>query len=89
MATKTNNDIIKLLNLQHDEVKDRLVAMEEQVKYTNGQVRKLNTWKAVMEDREARAAQSGPNPKSSGWDWKAYLALLATIATIFAGVVSK
>lgn len=89
MATKTNNDIIKLLTSHHEEVKDRLVAMEEQVKYTNGQVRKLNTWKAVMEDREAQAALSSSNPKASGWDWKAYLALLATLATIFAGVVSK
>lgn len=65
-----NTDIINLLSINHEEVTKRLSEVEAQVKYTNGQVRDLRTWQAVMQDRESREAQTSSNPKV---DWQKML----------------
>lgn len=84
MPNISNQDLVKLLNIQHDETSKRLEAIEEQVKYTNGQVRVLNTFKAVIEDRDKRVleARSSSNPNDStilGLDIKSFLAVLAVV----------
>lgn len=85
----TNKDIVQLITLNHEEVQTRLLKVEEQVKLTNGRVKKLETIQeradAVEEYKKTQGAQSGSDPKVS-WDWKMVLAILLTLATIFAGV---
>lgn len=81
MAKLPNNQVIvDLLTDQHEEVRDRLKKVEEQVKYTNGQVRSLNEWRAsviaVEEDR--KGARPSSDPKVSDWSkWIPFLIALA------------
>lgn len=80
MPNPTNKDIIKLLTMNHEETSKRLDGVEQQVKYTNGQVRDLQTWRSNTEAVEKyREAQTGTNPKV---DWqKIVLVILGLLGT--------
>lgn len=85
MANPTNADLIKLITVNHEEVKNRLTGVEEQVRTTNGQVRVLNEWKAAVTavDDYKKAAIG------SSTDWtKIVLACLGIVATALA-IVSQ
>lgn len=78
----------------HKEVSKRLKDVEEQVKYTNGQVRALNTWKI---ETEAVDKYKSMNPQNSStvkvetntsWDWKTVLTIILTLATAITAVVA-
>jgi hypothetical protein len=76
---------------RHEQYSDEFKSIETRQNYTNGNVKDLLLWqsnmKAVDDYKKTQEAQVGTNLKVSGWDWKAYLALLATIATILAGIL--
>lgn len=87
----SNSDIIKLLTMNHEETSKRLEAVETQVKYTNGQVRDLQTWRSNTEAIEKyREAQTSSNPKV---DWQklilVVLGLLGTSLGIIATMGAK
>lgn len=100
-ASPTNNDIMKFLSIiqdenteRHNETAKRLAAIELQVKYTNGQVRDLQQWRSNKEAAERAVSEyrneNQPTIKVNNnfqWDWKMVLAILLTLATIFAGIV--
>lgn len=92
----TLTDIRKLIEDNHREVQVRLVAVEEQVKLTNGRVKALETESAVnkgIENYKAeQEAQSGSNPKDwSRWFWiaAAFAAALIAIGQALGGSVVK
>jgi len=63
-TTPTLKTIEKLINSNHTEVQSRLLAVEEQVKLTNGRVKALETAEAVAQGiKEFQEAQSSSNPK--------------------------
>ena len=80
----TNSDIVKLLTINHEETSKRLEAVEEQVKYTNGQVRTLNDFKNRVETIEQFKKDNGEH----AIDWQKILlvalGLLGTALTIIA-----
>jgi TolA-binding protein len=91
----TNREIVDLITRQHIEVTERLGAVEEQVKYTNGRVRALET-RAIESDavekykREQEVKQPIQQVKveaNNQWDWKTVLAILLTLATGIAAVL--
>lgn len=82
------------VEIQHKEKMVELAALTEQVKYTNGQVRELKQWRSNQEAVENYRKSIEPQPpmvrvnNNLQWDWKTVLAILLTLATIFAGVLT-
>lgn len=89
----TNSDIIQLIVDQHRENSKKFDAVNERLDYTNGNVKDLLLWKSNQEAIE-KYKKDNPVPTttvkteiSNQWDWKMVLAILLTLATIFAGIV--
>lgn len=91
MPTKssTNTDIINLLTSQHDEVKDRLIAVEAQVKYTNGRVNRMEAkWEAQEAVEKYKSSQPTIQVNNQQTDWpKIVLAVLGVLGTAL-GVIA-
>jgi len=91
----TLTTIKNLINANHLEVQNRLSAVEEQVKLTNGRVKALETAEAVAKgiaaDRLQREAQSGSNLKklSMVLVWVVPLSIALVEAFIWLGKISK
>jgi hypothetical protein len=49
MSQPSNSTLLAEIRSNHSEVVTRLGAVEEQVKHTNGRVKKLELWKARLE----------------------------------------
>lgn len=78
MATPTLKTIEKLINANHTEVQTRLMAVEEQVRLTNGRVKALETAEAVAQGiKEYQEAQTGSNPK---FNWSALIPYAIALA---------
>lgn len=89
MATPTLKTIEKLINANHAEVQTRLMAVEEQVKLTNGRVKALETAeevaKGVERYKKEIEAQTSSNPKV---DWSKWISLAAgfLLGAVAAGI---
>lgn len=84
----TNSDIVQLITVQHEETSSRLGAIEEQVKYTNGQVRVLNSFKERIEavdEYKKNLPTVQVNNTTKDVDWaKIVLAILGVLGTALA-----
>lgn len=95
MASPTNKDIIKLITMNHEETSSRLKEntkrleqVEQQVRYTNGQVRTLNDFKNRIETiekykKELRLVTKTPESQQIDWQ-KIILVLLGLLGSALA-----
>lgn len=91
MPTKqsTNNDLMKVLQIHYDEYIDRFMAIESQVKKTNGRVTVLESRNAVADGIEAyRLAQYVKPEKQTWYDNTKLVGAIVFLLTAIATVVS-
>lgn len=81
----TNQDLMALIKMQHQDTTQRLSAIEQQVKKTNGRVTRLEKWKDRLDIIEVYKKENGTVliPKEVDWQ-KLMLYALGLVGTALA-----